>query len=86
MLPIARSRILVSTLPAADVNAVLLHGLADAGFAGQVVLTAYDRAAAARYEAAGVALILNPFRDAGRSATDRLLALARASTPHADRS
>jgi Kef-type K+ transport system membrane component KefB len=63
-LPLQGASWVVSTVPHRSVNLALLHGLEHAEFAGRVALTAHNDHDAARLEAAGVDVVLHPFKAA----------------------
>jgi Kef-type K+ transport system membrane component KefB len=62
--PLEGTSWVVSTVPDRSVNLALLHGLEQAGFIGRVALTAHNDHDAAQLEAAGVEVVLQPFRAA----------------------
>jgi Kef-type K+ transport system membrane component KefB len=77
-LPLHGASWVVSTVPDRSVNLALLHGLEQADYAGSVALTAHNDHDAHRLEAAGVDVVLRPFRDAADSGAALLLDEARA--------
>lgn len=63
-LPLARSRCVVSAIPAVSTNLALLHNLREHGYPGTIALTAHTVHDAALLRAAGVAVVLEPFTTA----------------------
>jgi Kef-type K+ transport system membrane component KefB len=76
-LPLQHAAWVVSTIPQVEINKVLTHGLQRWGFAGKVALTAHHDDDAARllsdFAEGRVDLVLNPFDDASRAATQRIV-------------
>ena len=72
-MPLQRARLLVSTIPQRDVNAILLRALRSQSFGGQVTLSAFHDADADGLHHAGAANVLRPYTDAAESAARRLL-------------
>jgi Kef-type K+ transport system membrane component KefB len=77
-LPLRGAVWVVSTVPDRSVNLALLHGLEHADFGGSVALTAHNDHDAARLEAAGVEVVLQPFT----VAADRGASLLLDATEH----
>lgn len=71
-LPLSTARCVVSTVPQLSVNLTLLQALARHGFAGRVATTAHSDEDAKRLGEAGSQLVLLPFADAAKEATDEL--------------
>ena len=77
LLPLARARWIVAAVPDhqggvthEDPRHVLLRGLAEQGFAGRTALAVHHEDSARALDAAGVDLVLSPFRDAADQAVD----------------
>jgi Kef-type K+ transport system membrane component KefB len=73
--PLDGARWVACAAPDVQANLTLLNALREHGFAGRVALTAHTPVDAARLEAAGADLVLQPFRDAAD------LAAATLATP-----
>lgn len=69
-LPLEPARWVISTIPAADVNLALLHGIRNSRFRGRVALTAHNRHDVARLRASGADVVLEPFSIAARRVVD----------------
>jgi Trk K+ transport system NAD-binding subunit len=80
--PLATADWVVSTMPAVENNALLVHGLGEAGFKGRVAVVIRDPADARRLPR-GIAQIIDPFSDAADHAAQRLIedVLATGSAP-----
>ncbi len=72
-LPLAHTQWLVCTVRDLHVSQALIHTLRSLGYAGRIAVTAHAPNEVARLEQAGADLVLVPFMDAAREATDRLL-------------
>lgn len=75
LLPLTRTRVLVSTIPSTDVNVLLLQGLKESGYGGRIALTSYDARATPAVAASRVDVTLEPFRDAGQMACESVVEL-----------
>ncbi len=75
LLPLPEVRVVVSTIPFVDVNRLLLQGLKASGYQGRVVLTTYGTPASTLPPETQADVVLDPFRDAGRVATDTVMDL-----------
>ncbi len=73
MLPLGNAKLVISTVPATDVNVLLLQGLEVHNYAGQIALTTYGSAPSARVSSFRIDLVLDPFRDAGRAAMEKIM-------------
>ncbi|PKQ30190.1 MAG: sodium:proton exchanger [Actinobacteria bacterium HGW-Actinobacteria-10] len=80
-LPLSSTRLVLSTLPAKDVNHVIAHALQSAGFAGIFVATAHSSKDAKDLQAAGASMTLLPFRDAADQAVDLITEALQGSGP-----
>jgi len=78
-LPLAQTRWVVSTLPLVEANRALLHALANAGYSGEVALTARDEAMGQALTPLGVRRLFLPFDDAASHAAEQLMADLRLS-------
>ena len=76
-LPLAHTRWVVSTLPVSEANRALLHGLSNAGFAGQLALTVRDEAMAQAMASMAAERHFMPFDDAASHAAEQLIAELR---------
>ncbi|QOJ01398.1 MAG: cation:proton antiporter [Phycisphaeraceae bacterium] len=81
MLPLGEARIIVSTVPVADVNLALLHHLRARGFVGPFAAAAHSVRDARHLESHGVEVVLMPFHDAADQAAERLAGLASPAVP-----
>jgi hypothetical protein len=72
-LPLHGVRAVVSTVPQADVNLVLLNALRGHGFEGRIVVTAHNHADAERARRAGANEVLLPFVDAAQEAVNGII-------------
>ena len=72
-LPLSPATVVVSTLPALESNAAILHGLESAGFRGRFIATAHDEAEVARLEFIGAQRTLLPFLDAAERAAELIV-------------
>lgn len=79
-LPLQRVRWVVSTVVQPDITLALVHSLRHAGYRGRIAATVHDDEAARRLSRAGVDIIFEPFRDAGREAAARIHAAELAGT------
>jgi Kef-type K+ transport system membrane component KefB len=73
-LPLAGARWVACAAPDLQANLTLLNALREHGFPGRVAVTAHTPEDAARLEAAGANLVLQPFRDAADLAATALAA------------
>lgn len=80
-LPLNSAKLVVSTTPQLDVNAVILHGLEVAGFAGEFVATAHTNADAKRLHGMGIFRPLRPYSDAADEAVDIIESRLERLTP-----
>lgn len=71
-LPLASTRIAVSTIRAPDIEVGLLEGLREHGFRRPVLLTSQSAATAHRLEDLGATLVLLPFEAAGERASEMI--------------
>lgn len=71
-LPLARTQWVISTAREQHVSRILIHTLRNLGYAGRIAVTAHHHDEIAGLEQAGADLVLIPFADAAREATDRL--------------
>lgn len=71
-LPLARTQWVISTAREQHVSRILIHTLRNLGYAGRIAVTAHHQNEIAGLEQAGADLVLIPFADAAREATDRL--------------
>ena len=71
-LPLARTQWIISTAREQHVSRILIHTLRNLGYAGRIAVTAHHQNEIAGLEQAGADLVLIPFADAAREATDRL--------------
>ncbi|MEX2586862.1 MAG: cation:proton antiporter [Actinomycetota bacterium] len=77
-IPLSNTTLVASTLPSADENLPLLHGLRGEGYQGKIALVARNEAEARRYASEGVDLVVEPAVLAGAEliqllgATDQL--------------
>ena len=72
-LPLAGVQWVVSTARERHVNQSLIHSLRSSSYAGRIAVTAHGAGEVARLEQVGADLVLVPYADAAREATDRLL-------------
>jgi Kef-type K+ transport system membrane component KefB len=72
-LPLQQARMLVSTIPQREVNAILLRAVRNLSFNGQVTVSAFREGDAEALQHAGAASVLRPYKDAAESAARRLL-------------
>jgi Trk K+ transport system NAD-binding subunit len=88
-LPLTGLRWVISTLPDSASNRVLLQGLVQHGYVGEIAVVARDEAQGAELWRAGVPVILYPFRDAVDFAATNIIAVmtreAAGPAPAADR-
>ena len=80
-LPIEPARWIVSTLPDADANQVVLHALTARGFGGDIAVAARDEGQANALWRAGAPVILYPFRDAADFAAENIRAALQPTSP-----
>jgi Kef-type K+ transport system membrane component KefB len=71
-LPLARIQWVISTAREQHVSRILIHTLRNLGYAGRIAVTAHHHDEIAGLEQAGADLVLIPFADAAREATERL--------------
>jgi Kef-type K+ transport system membrane component KefB len=76
-LPLAQARWVITTIPQAESNRALLHGLQVARFDGRIAAAVRDPAQARTLAAADISLILNAFDDAADHAARRIAAAIR---------
>ncbi len=79
LLPLPEVRVIVSTIPFADVNRLLLQCLKSSGYLGQIVLTTYGTSASALPADSRADGILDPFKDAGTAATETVMNMLSAT-------
>ncbi|MCK6371679.1 MAG: cation:proton antiporter [Gammaproteobacteria bacterium] len=79
-LPLQRARWVISTVVQPEITLALVHSLRDAGYRGRIAATVHDDEGARRLSRAGVDIIFEPFRDAGREAAARIHAAEHAGT------
>ncbi len=75
LLPLSEVKVVVSTIPFTDTNALLLEGLEGSAYQGRIVLTTYGSPASTLPPHTRADVILDPFRDAGRVAADTVMDL-----------
>ena len=80
-LPVSQARWIVSTLPLPEANVLLLHGLREAGYSGQLAVTLRDEQMAQGLKGFGIDKVYMPFEDAASHAAEHLLAELRRTTP-----
>ncbi|SFT88793.1 cation:proton antiporter [Halomonas saccharevitans] len=80
-LPLRQARWVVSTLRDPAVNRMLLHGLRQQKFVGQVAIAVRDSRDVQRFEEEGVDLVLVPYEDAAKEAAIRVMASAPSIEP-----
>jgi Trk K+ transport system NAD-binding subunit len=73
-LPLSQSQWLVSTIPQLDINLALLDAVAHHGYQGRKAFASHTDYDTERLRKAGVDLILSPFVDAAKEASDRIAA------------
>ncbi|WP_328593298.1 cation:proton antiporter [Lolliginicoccus suaedae] len=71
-LPLESARAVISTVPVADVNRALLHGLRHHAYAGRIVVTAHNERDAVDLAGAGIEVVLEPFRIAADATVELL--------------
>jgi uncharacterized UPF0146 family protein len=71
-LPLQKARWVVSTIPQREVNLALLDALHHYGYSGKKAVTAHTRRDAEVLQDSGADLILSPFTDAAKEASDML--------------
>ncbi|WP_233345958.1 NAD-binding protein [Saccharomonospora iraqiensis] len=71
-LPLSTVRYVISTIPVAEINKALLHGLRHHGYEGVVALTAHTARDAALLREAGADVVLEPFAAAADATTEAL--------------
>jgi len=74
-LPLSHARWVVSTIPHVRLNVALLNMLREQSFTGLCACTAHSHHDVERLRAAGAALVLLPFADAAKEASDRIAGL-----------
>lgn len=75
LLPLAKTRWVVSTLRRLDANLALLEALRRHGYGGRVAVAAHSAEDGERLRDSGADLVLQPYRDAGTVAVGSLAAL-----------
>ncbi len=77
LLPLSGVKVVVSTIPAADVNRMLLQGLHERGYPGRTVVTTYagSRPPHAHADWPAADAVLDPFQDAARAAADAVMGM-----------
>lgn len=88
-LPLHDAKLMVSTIPQREVNAILFRALRSNGFKGQITLSAFHEGDAEAFRHAGAGSVLIPYADAAESAARRLLdecmpVSKPAAPPHVD--
>jgi Trk K+ transport system NAD-binding subunit len=73
ILPLSKTRWIVSSLPQVSVNLSLLHALKIYAYEGKTAFTAHNDRDAALLKKAGVDLVLLPFIEAAKEAAQELL-------------
>jgi Kef-type K+ transport system membrane component KefB len=79
-LPLEQAHWVVSTLRDPSVDRMLLHGLRQQGYRGQIAVAAASDHQAQMFERDGANMVLIPYADAAREAAERLMPYVR---PHA---
>lgn len=72
-LPLSRTQWVVSTVRESHVSKALIHSLKNLGYTGRIAVTAHSHNEISRLEQAGADLVLVPFADAAKEATNHLL-------------
>jgi Kef-type K+ transport system membrane component KefB len=72
MLPLKKTKWIVSTIPGEDLGLSLLHALKRHNFQGKIALTSHSKREMRILDQAGADLILVPFRDAAKEAAETL--------------
>lgn len=72
MLPLEKTKWVVSTIPGENLGLSLIHALNKNKFAGKVALTSHSKKETDTLEQAGADLVLFPFRDAAKEAAETL--------------
>lgn len=81
-LPLKQTRWVVSTVRDRAINRMLLHGLKQCDFQGKVAIATSSRQQVRELNEAGVDLVLIPYADAAKEASDWLMAKLNSRTTH----